>query len=229
MALDAVTEASSPYSHAHHSSLSRAIGAVTGSFTRQKTRRRLSSFSSATSGPRRRGSIQTFIDSLPSSTVARKQNTEQQRMPLQHQDSAMPSLPTQQNSSRQAFSSLKRLSTIRRRNNTSSHPGDASKPAYFAPTFTCAPQQAPGAAARQAAAAANQDRQNQLRREQEDTQRFLNGLIPAAIRDDDIKDNESGVGMICASPIVYSENLADKKKSMLIFLCLPHHMLTQPS
>ena len=215
MALDAVTEASSHYSHS--SSLSRAIGAVTGSFNRQKTRRRLSSFS-ATSAPRRRGSIQTLIDSLPSTAVARKQNADQQqRIPLQHQDSAMPSVPLQPPTpSRQAFS-LKRLSSIRRRPTPISPAADVLKSTPFAPTFTCPPQSAPGAAARQAAAAANQDRQNQLRREQEDTQRFLNGLIPAAIRDDDIKDNESGVGMICASPIVYSENLADKKMSMLDF------------
>jgi F-box and WD-40 domain protein 1/11 len=74
----------------------------------------------------------------------------------------------------------------------------------------------PGAAARQAAAAANQDRQNQLRREQEhqETQRFLSGLTSSISRDHDIKDNESGVDMTCASDIVRADSVTEKKMSM---------------
>lgn len=72
-------------------------------------------------------------------------------------------------------------------------------------------QAGPGAAARQAAAAANQDRQNQLRREQEHTTSFLNGLIPSMRSGADIKDDESGVDMTCASPIVRADSVTEKK------------------
>ena len=155
MALDAVSEASSQHSHQHARSLSRAIGAVAGSFNRQKSRRRLSSFSSTSSATRRRGSIQSFIDSLPSSTAARKPSSDQQRFPLQHQDSGIPSFPMHpQTVSRQAFS-FKRLSTIRRRATATGPAGEALKPTVFVPPMFQSPAQpAPGAAARQAAAAA---------------------------------------------------------------------------
>lgn len=202
MALDAVSEAGSANSNA--SSLSRAFGAVTGSFTRQKTRRRLSSFSSTS------GSIQSIFESLPSSSAARKPSSEQQRLPLQHQDSGVPTCQMLPPASSKPFS-FKRLSSMRRRPTVPAPTGDASRPAFFAPQHPYPSQTAPGAAARQAAAAANQDRQNQLRREHEDTQRFLNGIVTNSMRHDDLKDNESGVDMTCASPIVSVENLSDKK------------------
>nr|GFD57578.1 hypothetical protein [Tanacetum cinerariifolium] len=50
MALDAVNEGSDGPAHGE-SALSRAIGNLTGTFTRQKSRRRLSSFSSASAAP----------------------------------------------------------------------------------------------------------------------------------------------------------------------------------
>jgi F-box and WD-40 domain protein 1/11 len=220
MALDAVSEGSMHVDgmsaqHSHSSSMSRAFGAVTGTFTRQKTRRRLSSFSSATSAPRRRGSIQSFIESLPSSSSTRKSSNEQQRMPLPHQDSGMPSLDTQSHTSKPF--SFKRFSSMRRRTTTAAPLGDMAQANFFTPVGTYTGQPAPGTAARQAAAAANQDRQNQLRREQESydhTHRFLNGLIPASLqRDDDIKDDESGVDMTCASDIIRADSAAEKKMS----------------
>ncbi|CAO2653319.1 Nn.00g027300.m01.CDS01 [Neocucurbitaria sp. VM-36] len=218
MALDAVNEASLgadgvASQHFHASSLSRAFGAVTGSFTRQKTRRRLSSFSSATPAPRRRGSIQSFIESLPSSSTGRKASTENQRLPLQHQDSGIPSFQVQSQPAPLATKtfSFKRLGSMRRRPTVSAPSEDVLKSTLIAPSSTFPCQAVPGAAARQAAAAANQDRQNQLRREQEHTHRFLNGLIPTSIRDDDIKDNESGVDMTCASPIVRADSVTEKK------------------
>ncbi|KAF1843110.1 WD40 repeat-like protein [Cucurbitaria berberidis CBS 394.84] len=216
--LDAVNEAypgpvGAAEQHAH-SSLSRAFGAVTGSFTRQKARRRMSSFSSATSAPRRRGSIQSFIESLPSSSTSRKTSTEQQRLPLQHQDSGIPSFQMQPQSAplgAKSFS-FKRLSSMRRRPTaSSSSSGELLRNAICNPPIPYPSQTVPGAAARQAAAAANQDRQNQLRREQEHTHRFLNGLITTSMRDDDIKDNESGVDMTCASPIVRADSVTEKK------------------
>lgn len=107
---------------------------------------------------------------------------------------------------------------MRRRQNTHGPSGDISQVNFFTPVATYSAQPTPGAAARQAAAAANQDRQNQLRREQEHqdhTHRFLNGLIPTSIhRDHDIKDNESGVDMTCASDIVRADSVAEKKMSM---------------
>lgn len=216
MALDAVNETAMAIDgvsqHSHTSSLSRAFGAVAGSFTRQKTRRRLSSFSSATSAPRRRGSIQGFLDALPSSSAASstsKTITEQPRMALQHQDSGIPFSQQQQmglSSGSKRFS-FKPFGSIRRRQG----PSNEGYQTFYPPPGAYPSQTVPGAAARQAAAAANQDRQNQLRREQEHTTRFLNGLIPASMRDDDLKDNESGVDMTCASPIVSEDSDADKK------------------
>lgn len=217
MALGAVSEAAmtgpegSAAHHSHSSSFSRALGAVTGQFTRQKSsRRRLSSFSSA--GPaaptRRRGSIQSFIESLPASSSTRKSSLEQQRIPLQHQDSGMPTLQVQQQSGPKLF---KRFTS--RRRPTTAGSAEASK-SNLQQTFPLSmqPQTVPGAAARQAAAAANQDRQKQLQREQEHTHRFIHGLLPASmVRDDEIKDNESGVDMTCASPIVRSDDAAEKK------------------
>ncbi|KAJ4361816.1 hypothetical protein N0V83_010757 [Neocucurbitaria cava] len=213
MALDAVNEASLGADgivshHAHASSLSRAFGAVTGSFTRQKARRRLSSFSSAPSAPRRRGSIQSFIESLPSSSTGRKTSTENSRQPLQHQDSGIPTFQQATSMGAKSFS-FKRLGSMRRRPTTSAFSEDVSK-STVAPSSIYPSPVLPGAAARQAAAAANQDRQNQLRREQEHTHRFLNGLIPT-LRDPDIKDNESGVDMTCASPIVRTDSVTEKK------------------
>jgi F-box and WD-40 domain protein 1/11 len=236
MALDAVTEGDlhrdcGASQHSHSSSLSRAFGVMTGQFTRQKTRRRLSSFSSTTTttAPRRRGSIQSFMDALPSplpSSQQRKNSTEQPRthLPtLPHTDSGMQPFHLQPGGSKPF--SFKRFSSMRRRPTTSG-PSDNAAPHNFATPYPHYPSQAvPGAAARQAAAAANQDRQNQIRREQESqdhTHRFLNGLIPSnSLRDDDLKDNESGVDMTCASDIVRADSVTEKKMSM----CHPlyHH------
>ena len=208
MALDAVTEQAAAHPH-HQGSLSRALGAVTGSFSRQKTRRRMSSFSSQSNPTRhRRGSIQSFIDSLPSSSSTRKPSAEHQRLPLPHQDSGIPSFqpgPSSPQSGPKPFS-LKRFSSMRRR-------PAAPQPAVEPLVSPFVVQPAPGAAARQAAAAANQDRLNQLRREQEHTHRFLNGLIQSN-KDDDLKDNESGVDMTCSSPIVRTDSATEKKKKM---------------
>lgn len=216
MALDAVSEGAmqgecSASQHSHSHSLSRAFGAVTHQFTRQKTRRRLSSFSSAsTAPPRRRGSIQSFIESLPSSSATRKPSSEQIRpTPLPHQDSGMQPFPIVNSATRPTFS-FKRFGSIRRRPTTSGQASNlfADAPNFFAPVQQT-PSPTPGAAARQAAAAANQ-----LRREQEHdhTHRFLNGLLPSqTLRDDDIKDNESGVDMTCASEIVRADSVTEKK------------------
>ncbi|KAI4919781.1 hypothetical protein J4E90_001918 [Alternaria incomplexa] len=213
--LDAVNEATMHADglsqHSQASSFSRAFGAVAGSFTRQKTRRRMSSVSSATPAQRRRGSIHSLFESLPSSSASQKSTMDQQRMPLQHQDSGIPTFQLQpQSTSSKAFAPFKRLSSMRRRPTAPGPSTDITK-ALFTPAVSYPSQSVPGAAARQAAAAANQDRQNQLRREQEHTHRFLNGLITTSMRDDDIKDNESGVDMTCASPIVRADSVTEKK------------------
>jgi F-box and WD-40 domain protein 1/11 len=216
--LDAVNEgaaiADGASQHSQASSFSRALGAVTGSFTRQKTRRRMSSVSSAQPAQRRRGSIHSLFESVASSSSTQKSTLEQQRMPLQHQDSGIPPFQLQSQSTpltSKAFAPFKRLGSMRHRPTSSRPQTDITK--TFTPTITYPSQTVPGAAARQAAAAANQDRQNQLRREQEHTSRFLNGLIPTSMRDDDIKDNESGVDMTCASPIVRADSVTEKKMS----------------
>ncbi|CAE7013764.1 hypothetical protein CFE70_002420 [Pyrenophora teres f. teres 0-1] len=211
--LDAVNEATmhvdGSSQHSQSSSFSRAIGAVTGSFTRQKTRRRMSSVSSPTPAQRRRGSIHSLFESLPSSSTTKPLATDPQRQPLQHQDSGIPTFQQQPSTplNSKVFSPFKRLSSMRRRPTASGSSTDL-KNVFTPPVY---PPVLPGSAARQAAAAANQDRQNQLRREQEHTQRFLNGLITTSMRDDDIKDNESGVDMTCASPIVRADSVTEKK------------------
>jgi F-box and WD-40 domain protein 1/11 len=196
--------------HSHASSMSRAFGAVTGPFTRQKTRRRMSSISSATSAARR-GSIQNLVEGLPSAISTRKPSTELLRMPLPHQDSGIPSLnDSQPHHPKQPL--FRRFGSMRRRPTAAGPSGDVPQTQFFTPAATYPSQQIPGAAARQAAAAANQDRLNQLRREEHDTHRFLNGLIPTALpRDDDIKDDESGVDMTCASDIVRADSDTEKK------------------
>lgn len=80
-------------------------------------------------------------------------------------------------------------------------------------TMTMYPSQtAPGSAARQAAAAANLDRQQ---REQEllYAQRFISGQYPTSTRDNELKDDESGVGMEFVSGIVRADSVTDKKMS----------------
>jgi F-box and WD-40 domain protein 1/11 len=216
--LDAVHEAAmsgdgASY-HSQASSFSRALGAVTGSFTRQKTRRRLSSVSSAQPAQRRRGSIHSLFESVASSSTTQKSTLEQQRMPLQHQDSGIPPFQLQPQSTpltHKALAPFKRFGSMRHRPTPSRPSADITKTST--PPITYPSQTVPGAAARQAAAAANQDRLNQIRREQEHTSSFLNGLITPSMRDDDIKDNESGVDMTCASPIVRADSVTEKKMS----------------
>lgn len=206
--LDAVCEGPAMYAdcgasqHSHASSLSRTIGAITGTFTREKARRRLSSFSSATSGPsRRRGSIQSFIESLPSSSATRKQSIDHQRAPLQHQDSGIPSqyIPTINVAKSSAF--YKRVRSMR------------SRPQNHEPPHLSFDPSSGGAAARQAAAAARELRS--LRElENEQTRSFLNGQSHIYDRDGLLMDNESGIDMTCPSESVPADSVADKKMSM---------------
>jgi F-box and WD-40 domain protein 1/11 len=220
MQLDAVTEGDHPQ-HGE-SALSRALGNFAGTFTRQKSRRRLSSFSSASaaSSRHRRGSIQSFLESLPSTSTTRKPSAEQQRLPLPHTDSGIPSLPvlTPSPSSANKGFSLKRFSSMRRRPATSLPSGEASKiPQHHTSLLTA--QLMGGASARQAAAAANESR-----REQENTHRFLNGLDRSdkpQFCDVDFNDNESGVDMTCSSPIVRTDSASDKKMSKSYHDTLP--------
>ncbi|KAJ4309441.1 hypothetical protein N0V94_008927 [Neodidymelliopsis sp. IMI 364377] len=213
MALDAVNEASADHQHGE-SALSRALGNLTGTFTRKASRRRLSSFSSASAAStrsHRRGSIQSFIDNLPTPAAARKPSTEHQRLPLPHTDSGIPSLPVLSPSPTTANKSfsLKRFSSMRRRPTTSLPLGESSKAPHTQASLLTA-QLVGGASARQAAAAANESRLSQLRREQEHTHRFLNGLVQE-VKDDDFNDNESGVDMTCSSPMVRTDSASDKK------------------
>lgn len=207
MALDAVSESAmalgppdaAQHSHAH--SLSRALGAVTDSFTRQ--RRRLSA---STAPQHRRGSMPSFT---PATGI-----------PLLHPPPHPPQHPPQHPHSHHHHApgapapktfSFKRLSSMRRRPTAAGRLPDAS-PAVEVPL--------PGAAARRAAA--------EHRREQEETRRFLSGQAPAAVRDADgaLKDNESGVDMTCASPIARADSVADKKKMLDPFQRLPAELAT---
>jgi F-box and WD-40 domain protein 1/11 len=223
LALDAVNEADSS-SHAGESALSRALGNLTGSFTRQKSRRRLSSFSSASaaSSRHRRPSIQSFIDSLPSSQAARKSSNEQQRLPLPHTDSGIPSLPvtTPSPTSANKAGFIRRLSSMRRKPAVPQPSGEPSRtPQHHTSLLTA--QVMGGASARQSAAAANESRLNQLR-EQEHTYRFIHGLNPSNKCNIDFDDNESGVDMTCSSPIVRTDSAREKKMSKSMTRLLMH-------
>ena len=199
--------------HPHASSLSRtsrAIDALSGPFRSQKARRRLSSASATLRG--RGGSIQNCGDALPSSSTA---CPEPQRLPLQHQDSGVPQTLLPPQSARNFFAS--RLGSMRKK---PAAPLLPVEPTTLFPSFSGhAALPTPGTAARQAAAAANLDRQAQLRREQEQQQQqqhtamFLNGLIPTALtRNEDIKDNESGVDMTCCDlPLEPADDVTEKK------------------
>lgn len=237
MALGAVTEglnapADAVRPQTHSSSLSRAlVDKVTCNFSRQKSRRRMSSLSSIPSAaPRRRGSMQGFIDSLPSSTVHRPITEPPCPQPLHHQDSAMPSSPPHPLVApppSKTFS-LRRLGSLRHRPSTSASSRDMTKSSCAVAT-PFSSHTVPGAAARQAAAAANQDRQNQLRREQEHTMSFLNGLIPSMRGGADMKDDESGVDMTCASPMVRADSMTSKtnlNKTIDPFQRLPAELAT---
>jgi F-box and WD-40 domain protein 1/11 len=205
--------------HSHSNSLSRAF-----SHTREKARRRLSSFSSTSAGPsRRRGSIQSlFGESLPSFSATRKSSIDQQRAPLQHQDSGIPSFPLDQaaeshrtsllpyyhNPNKSSSTLFKRMSSMRRRPKDP----DPSPPFHITPFPSQSPL-LPGAAARQAAAAARELR-SQRELEMEQTNRFINGQSPLYDRDGLLMDNESGIDMTCASDIASADSVEDKKMSM---------------
>jgi len=224
LALDAVNEADSS-SHAGESALSRALGNLTGSFTRQKSRRRLSSFSSASaaSSRHRRPSIQSFIDSLPSSQAARKSSNEQQRLPLPHTDSGIPSLPvtTPSPTSANKAGFIRRLSSMRRKPAVPQPSGEPSRtPQHHTSLLTV--QLMGGASARQSAAAANESRLNQLREQEQHTYRFIHGLNPSNKGDIDFNDNESGVDMTCSSPIVRTDSACEKKMSKSITHAFMH-------
>lgn len=235
-ALDAVNEADGS-SHAGESALSRALGNLTGSFTRQKSRRRLSSFSSASaaSSRHRRPSIQSFIDSLPSSQAARKSSTEQQRLPLPHTDSGIPSLPvtTPSPTSTNKAGFIRRLSSMRRKPAVPQPSGESSRaPQHHTSLLTA--QLMGGASARQSAAAANESRLNQLREQEHTyTYRFIHGLNPSNKGDIDFNDNESGVDMTCSSPIVRTDSANEKKMSKPITPSFMHKprtsVLTTPT
>ncbi|KAF2175666.1 WD40 repeat-like protein [Zopfia rhizophila CBS 207.26] len=208
-----------PPSHSHSSSLSRASQVVVGSY--KQICRRLSSSSS------RRPSLSNLSDS--SSIVARKPSTDSPHHRLQHQDSGVPP-PLQEETPvpglHSKFSALKRLGSIRHRRPATSGPsGDTARfnPAP-APIPTNYPTLPPGSAAR-AAAAANNERLSLQKREQEQTARFLASGMPSVHMEDVTKDSESGVGMICSSPIERTDSVQQEKRLDPI-QCLPAELST---
>ncbi|KAH7136084.1 WD40-repeat-containing domain protein [Dendryphion nanum] len=238
MHLDAVTEdgCSTGYptgfptsQHSHSGSLSRASQAVKGGC--KQIRRRFSSSSQTTHRP----SLQTFLDPnaipanpfrKPTATEMLQQRTQfQQRLQLQHQDSAVDS-PTEgegplQNTPTSRFS-IKRLASLRQRRPATSGPSGEYPRYNPAPIPVPAgyPAAAPGQAARAAAAAANIERMSLQRRErEEETRAFLHGLSPSAhLSDEVIKDSESGVGMSCSSPVESTESVVEKKLDPINYL-----------
>ncbi|KAF2635744.1 WD40 repeat-like protein [Massarina eburnea CBS 473.64] len=219
------TQQHSHYAHTSSRSLSRATH-IFGDGVKQ-IRRKLSSSSSSA----RRPSIQNLFDA-PVPVPSRKPSTSHSshsshayhayhsadplRLPLPHADSGLP-LPLAPEfasppPASKRISMLNRLSSLRRRPAASGPSGEYAKWNPVPPPIPSNyPVHAPGSAARQAAAAANDARQSQLRREQEQTRRFLEGGVPPANMEEVIKDSESGVGMMCSSPINRSDGALEKK------------------
>ncbi|KAF2875632.1 F-box/WD repeat-containing protein-like protein lin-23 [Massariosphaeria phaeospora] len=226
--LDSVREgiSSSQYPSSHHShssSLSRSSQGLVGGV--KALCRRMSTSSSSS----RRPSAQDIFDRSMLTNASRKASADLHRQPLQHHDSGIPPLQKEMlvpgvHSKFSGFTSLRRgFGSTRRRQATSGPSGEAARASSMIynsefpplPPFQGAP--APGTAARQAAAAANDARQHQIRREQEQTEQFLQGLLPPHVHDrldmeEVIKDSESGIGMNClSSPLSRTDSVQEKK------------------
>lgn len=218
-ALRAVHEGMSEEFHSHHQhsssrSLSRATSMLEGGFG--KIRRKLSASSS------RRPSITAMLESAPGSSTsaaARKNSTDMLRLPLPHHDSGLPLSQLDANTAAPVagipkMSMLKRFSSLRRRPAASGPSGEFAKYNPVPPPIPSGyPSLAPGSAARQAAAAANDARMSQLRKEQEQTRKFLeSGTQPSNNFEHVINDSESGVGMSCSLPIARADSVLQEKK-----------------
>ena len=218
--LGAVHEGMSEEFHSHHQhsgsrSLSRATSMLEGGFG--KIRRKLSASSS------RRPSITAVFDGAPgpssSSTAVRKNSTDMLRLPLPHHDSGLPLSQLDVNATAPSavnpkMSMLKRFSSLRRRPAASGPSGEFAKYNPVPPPIPSGyPSLMPGSAARQAAAAANDARLSQLRKEQEQTRKFLeSGSHPSNSFEHVINDSESGVGMSCSLPLTRSDSVLQEKK-----------------
>lgn len=111
---------------------------------------------------------------------------------------------------------LRRFSSLRRRPAASGPAGEFAKynpvPPPIPSNYPSQVQvQAPGTAARQAAAAANDARLKKEQEQEAQTRRFLEGCLPPSVKMDVIKDSESGVGMSCSSPITRTDSVQEKK------------------
>ncbi|KAF2686099.1 F-box/WD repeat-containing protein lin-23 [Lentithecium fluviatile CBS 122367] len=193
------------HTHTHTSSLSRASH-MFGSI-----RRKLS----ASSSSGRRPSIQDFFDApAPTPSSSRKASTDHLRLPLPHQDSGLPQQEPSAAAAMPKKSMLQRFSSIRRRPAASGPSGEFAKYNPVPPPIPSNyPLVAPGTAARQAAAAANDARRIQDKRDQEteQTRRFLESGVTRINMEEVIKDSESGVGMMCSSPINQADVVQEKK------------------
>lgn len=204
--------------HQHSSSLSRASAAIGNSF--KHVCRRLSSSST------RRPSLASILDPKPNAPAPEAPHSR-----LQHQDSGMP-VPNifgreDVSNVHSMFSLRGRLGSIRRRPATSGPAGDTARynpapptiPANY-PTTLPLPFAipVPGSAARAAAAAANNERMRAEKIEQEQTARFLAGVLPSHHLGDVMKDSESGVGMACSSPIQRNDNVQEKRLDPITYL-----------
>ncbi|KAF2201832.1 WD40 repeat-like protein [Delitschia confertaspora ATCC 74209] len=187
-------EPSSSLSHSHSSkqSLSKA---VVGSY--KQIRRRLSTSSS------RRPSFASESTSSSSTLKSKESYTNEQSPHLNHQDSVFTTIQEQAPTSSKSF--FRCFSSLRQRRPAAS--GPSGETARFNPVPAPIPANypmlsPPGSAARAAAAAANSERLNLQKRQEEYTQRFLETEFFAGSRMEDVtKDSESGVGMTCSTPV----------------------------
>ncbi|ORY01110.1 F-box/WD repeat-containing protein lin-23 [Clohesyomyces aquaticus] len=189
--------------HAHTSSLSRASQVIAGGC--KQIRRRLS-----TSSSRPSSTASSFVDNGFTGPMPPSQTPH-----LIHHDSGIPSPfePRGENSQPSRFS-IRRFNTMRNRRPAASGPcGDTARYNPCPPPIPSNyPQQPPGHAARAAAAAMNNERISTQRREQELTARFLAGKMDSMqSSDEDIKDNESGIGMSCSMALQRTDSVQEKK------------------
>ncbi|KAF1999741.1 WD40 repeat-like protein [Amniculicola lignicola CBS 123094] len=195
---------SAPSTAAHTSSFSRASQVVVVSC--KSLCRRLSSSGS------RRPSLSTATFEAPS----RKASVTPPPSRLEHKDSGVP--PTLHDVSPpltlglHSKFSLRRFGSLRRRPATSGPSGDFARYNPIPPGIPISYPSSGGHAARASVAAYNQ-RLSMARQEQE-TASFLEGDLLASPIDEDMRDNESGVGMMCSSPIERTDSVQGKRMGM---------------
>ncbi|KAF2259240.1 WD40 repeat-like protein [Lojkania enalia] len=202
--------------HSHSSSLSRASQGFKHICRRLSASASASSSSTTTTTAFRRPSLASIFDLSDSSS--KENNADSPRARLQHHDSGVPPMIHESGVTgiHSKFSLKRGLSSIRRKPAVSGPSGEYARfnpvPAPIPANY---PTIQPGSAAR-AAAAANNERLNLQRRQEQEVAKFLAGYPSyegVGRIEDVLKDNESGVGMVaCSSRLIAQDKKIDPIK-----------------